>query len=124
GIVGDLEVIGFLLLAFTGIILCRCATMDTDNVVSSVAGVTIVWKMVSNDVNMDTVNMETTLESKKGADVNSNANAEPTASTSLSASVSFAALLKGDTSQKSVNFRTLNTPARNEADVVVPLKSI
>ncbi|GKA00352.1 hypothetical protein Tco_0672902 [Tanacetum coccineum] len=98
--------------------------MDTDNVVSSVADVTMVWKMVSNDVNMDTVNMETTLESKKGADVNSNANVEPTASTSLLASVSFAALLKGDTSQKSVNFRTLNTPARNGADVVIPLKSI
>ncbi|GKG61960.1 hypothetical protein Tco_0623677, partial [Tanacetum coccineum] len=72
--------------------------------------------MVLNDVNTNTVNLETPLESNKGDDVNSNANVEPTASASLPASVSFATLLKGDTSQKSVNFRTLITPTGNKAD--------
>ncbi|GJY17584.1 hypothetical protein Tco_0389075 [Tanacetum coccineum] len=52
------------------------ATMDTDNVVSSVADVTMVSKMVSNDINTDTVNLETPLESNRGADINSNANLE------------------------------------------------
>ncbi|GKC14782.1 hypothetical protein Tco_1011564 [Tanacetum coccineum] len=51
----------------------------------------------TNDVNTDNVNMETPLESNKGEDINSNANVEPTASASLSASM---------------------------ADVVVPLESI
>ncbi|GJZ80872.1 hypothetical protein Tco_0645866 [Tanacetum coccineum] len=40
------------------------------------------------------------------------------------ASMSFATLLKGDTSRKSLNIRTLITPAGNEADVVIPLESI
>nr|GEV37098.1 hypothetical protein [Tanacetum cinerariifolium] len=75
----------------------------------------------ANDVD---VNSETPLESNKGDDVNSNANVEPTASASLSDSVSFATLLKGDTSQKSVNFSTLITLTGNRADVVVPLESI
>ncbi|GJX61804.1 retrotransposon protein, putative, ty1-copia subclass [Tanacetum coccineum] len=75
------------------------ATIDIDNVVSSA------------DVTM-------------GADVNSNANVEPTASASILASMSFATLLKGDTSQKSVNFRTLFTLKRKGVDVAVPLKSI
>ncbi|GKA05364.1 hypothetical protein Tco_0684484 [Tanacetum coccineum] len=38
--------------------------------------------------------------------------------------MSFATLLKGDMSQKSVNFRTLTTPEGNGADVVVPLECI
>ncbi|GKD54787.1 hypothetical protein Tco_1288174 [Tanacetum coccineum] len=88
------------------------------------ANVTMVHKVVSNDVNTHNVNSETPLESNKGADVNSNANVKPTVSASLPASVSFATLLKGDTSWKSMNFRTLVTPAGNGADVVVPLESI
>ncbi|GJY70741.1 putative reverse transcriptase domain-containing protein [Tanacetum coccineum] len=63
-------------------------------------------------------------ESNKRDDVNFNANVEPTPSASLPASVSFATLLKRDTSQKSVNFRTLIIPTGNEADVVVLLESI
>ncbi|GKA52668.1 stigma-specific STIG1 family protein [Tanacetum coccineum] len=56
----------------------------------------------ANNVKTDNVNMETPLESNKGYDEKSN----------------------GDTSKKSVNFRTLITPARNGADVVVLLESI
>nr|GEY91801.1 hypothetical protein [Tanacetum cinerariifolium] len=40
------------------------------------------------------------------------------------ASVSFATLLKGDSSRKGLNFHTLITQARNRVDVDVPLKSI
>ncbi|GKE48958.1 hypothetical protein Tco_1480216, partial [Tanacetum coccineum] len=38
--------------------------------------------------------------------------------------VSFATLVKGDTSPKSVNFRTLITPAGNDADVFVSKESV
>ncbi|GJZ32120.1 hypothetical protein Tco_0577556 [Tanacetum coccineum] len=69
----------------------------------------------AQDATMDTDNV--------GVDVNSDANVKPTASASLSASVSFATLLKGDTSQISVNFRTLITPTGNKADVVVSFYS-
>ncbi|GJR99459.1 zinc finger, CCHC-type containing protein [Tanacetum coccineum] len=93
--------------------------MDIDNVVSLVADVTMVQKMVLNDFDM-----ETPLESNKGVNVNFNANVEPTTSVLLLASVSFATLLKGHTSQKSVKLRTLFTPAGNGADVVVSLESI
>nr|GEW71804.1 hypothetical protein [Tanacetum cinerariifolium] len=72
----------------------------------------------------DNVNVETLLESNKGDVVNSNANVKPTTSASLLAFVLFATLLKGYTSQKSVNFRTLITSAGNGADVVIPLESI
>nr|GEW93768.1 hypothetical protein [Tanacetum cinerariifolium] len=48
----------------------------------------------------------------------------PTASASRSASVSFATLFKGHSSHTRLNFCTLITPARNGADVVVPLESI
>ncbi|GJT26011.1 hypothetical protein Tco_0895948 [Tanacetum coccineum] len=78
----------------------------------------------TNDVNTDNVNLETPLESNKDDDVNTNANVEPTASASLLAFVSFATLLKGDASQKSLNSYTLITPARKGVDVVVPLESI
>nr|GEW40736.1 hypothetical protein [Tanacetum cinerariifolium] len=47
-----------------------------------------------------------------------------TVSASSPASVSFVTLLKGDSSHKGLNFRTLITQARNEADVDVPLESI
>nr|GEU91269.1 hypothetical protein [Tanacetum cinerariifolium] len=40
------------------------------------------------------------------------------------ASMSFATLLKGDSTRKGLNFHTLITLARNEIDVVVPLESI
>ncbi|GKE74160.1 zinc finger, CCHC-type containing protein, partial [Tanacetum coccineum] len=104
--------------------LTRNATMDTDNVVPSVADVTMVQKMVLNDVNTNTVNLVKPPESNKRDDVNFNANVEPTPSASLPASVSFTTVLKRDTSQKSVNFRTLIIPTGNEADVVVLLESI
>ncbi|GJW18323.1 hypothetical protein Tco_0025759 [Tanacetum coccineum] len=78
----------------------------------------------TNDVNTDNVNMEIPLESNKGDDVNSNANVEPTISASLPASVSFATLLRGFMSQKSMNFCTLITQKGNGVDVAIPLESI
>ncbi|GKF74106.1 hypothetical protein Tco_0220438, partial [Tanacetum coccineum] len=38
-------------------------------------------------------------------------------------STSYAKLVTGETSRKSVNFRTLITPAENRTNVVVPLES-
>ncbi|GKB22103.1 hypothetical protein Tco_0856026 [Tanacetum coccineum] len=75
-------------------------------------------------VNTNNVNLETPLGLNNKDDVNSNANVEPTTSASLSASVSFATLLKGDKTRKSVIFRTLITPAGNRAEVAVQLESI
>ncbi|GKD60533.1 retrovirus-related pol polyprotein from transposon TNT 1-94, partial [Tanacetum coccineum] len=104
--------------------LTQNATIDTDNVVPSVANVTMVQKMVLNDVNTNTVNLVKPPKSNKRDDINFNANVEPTPSASLPASMSFATVLKRDTSQKSVNFHTLIIPTGNEADVVVLLESI
>ncbi|GJT71540.1 hypothetical protein Tco_1030826 [Tanacetum coccineum] len=58
----------------------------------------------------NSIRMGLILENIRGDDVNSNANVEPTTNESLLASMSFATLLKGDTSWKSVNFCTLITP--------------
>ncbi|GKC03126.1 zinc finger, CCHC-type containing protein, partial [Tanacetum coccineum] len=58
------------------------------------ANVTMVQKMVLNDVNTNTVNLVKPPKSNKRDDINFNANVEPTPSASLPASVSFATLLK------------------------------
>nr|GEV71420.1 hypothetical protein [Tanacetum cinerariifolium] len=80
--------------------------------------------ITTNASDVNTENLETPLESHKGDDINYNPNVETTPSASLPNSVSFATLLKGDTSRKSANFHTLITPAGNGADVAVPLESI
>ncbi|GJS21835.1 zinc finger, CCHC-type containing protein [Tanacetum coccineum] len=76
----------------------------------------------NGNVNTSIVNIETPLESNKGDDVTSNVNVEPSTSASLLAFMSFTTLLKGDISQKSVNFRTLTTPERNGVDVAFSSK--
>ncbi|GJZ57418.1 hypothetical protein Tco_0612912 [Tanacetum coccineum] len=77
-----------------------------------------------NDVNLDYASLEKPLESLVGADLkDATSNSTPTTSESISESVSFLTLLKGYTSRKSMNFCTLVTPARNGADVAVPLDS-
>nr|GEX07784.1 reverse transcriptase domain-containing protein [Tanacetum cinerariifolium] len=54
-----------------------------------------------------------------------NAGQTPSNSTSNpNKGTSYAKLFTGKSSRKSVNFRTLITPARNEIDVVVPLESV
>ncbi|GJV78125.1 hypothetical protein Tco_1509709 [Tanacetum coccineum] len=75
------------------------------------------WKKhnVESVVNLNLCTLtDTTSTPAKDANLN-NTNVGP---------VSFATLLKRDTSRKSVNFRTLVTPAGNGADVVVPKESL
>ncbi|GJT77288.1 hypothetical protein Tco_1044013 [Tanacetum coccineum] len=64
-----------------------------------------------------------------GVELNDNANvatsnSTPTTSESILESVSFATLLKGATSRKSVNFHTLITLVGNGAHVVISLESV
>ncbi|GKA58953.1 hypothetical protein Tco_0758266 [Tanacetum coccineum] len=76
-----------------------------------------------NEAGQATINVDASALNKRDY-VNSNENVKPTATASLPAFVSFATLLKGDTTQKNVNFHTFVTPAGNGADVALPLESI
>ncbi|GJV33146.1 hypothetical protein Tco_1393546 [Tanacetum coccineum] len=101
------------------------AARYTVSVVTSVVDESVVKNMGSNGVNLDYASLEKPLESIVGADLeDATSNSTPTTSESIPESVSFATLLKGDTSRKSVNFHTLNTLAGNGADVAVHLEYV
>ncbi|GKC33994.1 hypothetical protein Tco_1046378 [Tanacetum coccineum] len=99
---------------------------------NTIKGTSVVFSTIHEHVNMPSVNLEKPLEPNTGYHINditnvkgpTTLNSTPITSASISESDYFAAILKGDMTQKSVNLCTLAASVGNGADAAISLESI